>query len=83
MKYFILDTRSQAGNCALWWRDKGAGYTDDLDQAWLLVESEAKLHARRPTDKIVPEALARKHAHTHVRLDSLRADLNIEFVGTR
>jgi hypothetical protein len=63
-KYYILDSRTQVGNCALWWRVNGAGYTDNLDEAWLLDEATAKRDARRPTDKLVPESLARKHAHT-------------------
>lgn len=32
--YYIQDTRQIVGNCALWWRKDGHGYTCNLDEAW-------------------------------------------------
>lgn len=31
--YYLQDTRSFVGNCPLWWREGGNGYTTDLRQA--------------------------------------------------
>jgi len=31
--YYIQDTRSVVGNCALWWRKDDQGYTCDIDDA--------------------------------------------------
>lgn len=33
--YYVQDTRSVVGNCALWWRENGAGYTCAIDEAGL------------------------------------------------
>lgn len=79
-KFYILDSRGVVGNCALWWVTDGKGYTSDLAQAWLVDEAEARrIEASRDSDIAVPEELAKRHAFTHVRLDSLRADMEIPY----
>lgn len=32
--YYIQDTRQCVGNCALWWKKDGQGYTCNLAEAW-------------------------------------------------
>lgn len=76
MRFYILDTRTVAGNCALWWRPGGHGYTTQLEEAGLFVAGERSL---RETDLLVPEAVAQAHAATHVRLDTLRADPSVKW----
>lgn len=71
--FYILDTRQVVGNCALWWRPDGAGYTCDLGDAGLYSREAARSH--RETDIAVPRELAERLAIRHVRLDQLRAAL--------
>lgn len=49
--YFVQDTRSFVGNCPLWWRPNGGGYTTNLDEAGKFTrEAAMKLHSNRDTD---------------------------------
>lgn len=49
--YYIQDTRSYIGNCVVWWRAGGRGYTTDLDDAGLYTQQEALAqHRSRETD---------------------------------
>jgi len=68
--YYILDSRTVVGNCAMWWRPEGAGYTAELDEAGLYTKEKAG--SLRHTDFLVPKELAEKLAVRHVRLDRLR-----------
>jgi len=67
-KCVILDTRQIVGNCAMFWRADGAGYTCDLNDAGLYDKTEG----RRDTDIYVPIEVARKMSVTHVRVEPLR-----------
>ena len=66
--YVILDARQVVGNCALFWRKDGAGYTCNLDEAGLY----AKDRELRDTDIYVPIEVARQSAVTHVRVEPLQ-----------
>jgi len=72
--YYIVDTRTIVGNCALFWCPDGKGYTTQLEEAGLYTKAEAMSH--RPTDLPVPASLARAHGVTHVRVDRLREVLD-------
>lgn len=74
--HYILDKRSCVGNCALWWKPNGKGYTCNLDDAGLYTFKEASSH--RETDIAVPMAMARNLVVSHVRWDSLR-DAGLKF----
>lgn len=67
-QYVILDTRQIVGNCAMFWRPDGAGYTCDLNDAGLY----DKTKGRRETDIYVPVEVARSMAVTHVRVEPLK-----------
>ncbi len=69
-EYLILDMREVVGNCALFWRPEGRGYTCNLDEAGLYTYEEAMSH--RDTDIPVHIDTARGSAVTHVRRDWLR-----------
>lgn len=72
MKYYIMDTRQVVGNCVLWWAPKGQGYVCDLNEAGLF----EKGHSSRDTDVEVPEDIAKACAVTHVRVESLRHEMD-------
>ena len=67
-QYVILDTRQIVGNCAMFWRPDGAGYTCDLSDAGLYDKTEG----RRETDIYVPIEVARSMAVIHVRVEPLK-----------
>jgi len=70
-RFYLLDSRSCVGNCALWWRPDGKGYTCELDQAGTFTLDEARSH--RSTDVPVPVSVAQHSSVRHVRWDALRA----------
>ena len=41
-EYLIQDSRSYVGNCVLWWREHGRGYTTDIDDAGRFTEEVAR-----------------------------------------
>ena len=45
--YYIQDKRSVVGNCVLWWRKGGAGYTCDVGEAEMFTEAEAYATVQR------------------------------------
>ena len=74
--HYILDTRQVVGNCALFWRPNGNGYTCELDDAGLYTRAEAESH--RDTDVPVPREMAERLVVRHVRLDHVRQNLHID-----
>ncbi len=67
--YYILDARSCVGNCALWWRPNGKGYTCELSQAGLYTLEDASSH--REIDIPVHRSIAENRVVKHVRWDAL------------
>lgn len=76
MKYLIMDSRSVVGNCALWWRPEGKGYTGEFSEAGVFDYKSA--HAHRETDIPVPFELAEAVAVRHVRVDMLREFIDLD-----
>ena len=64
--YYIQNTGNR-GDCCVWWRPDGQGYTRDLDDAWKVDEAKAKSICRsRPEQDVMRradevEALAVRH----------------------
>lgn len=69
--FYIQDGRSVVGNCVLWWRSNGQGYTTNLKDAGLYEFKKGF----RETDILVPKELAESLAVTHVRSESLHEAL--------
>ncbi len=47
--YYIQNRDAVCGNCAVWWRVDGKGYTTDLNFAWKVPKSKAeKICSYRP-----------------------------------
>jgi hypothetical protein len=72
--FYIQDARSVVGNCVLWWRPNGHGYTTELKDAGLY--TAAKGRGLRETDVMVPKEIAESLVVTHVRADSMREVLS-------
>lgn len=70
--FHILDTRQVVGNCAMWWRPNGQGYTCDLNDAGKYTRSEVSARTQRDTDIPICCEDARKFAVLHARIDVLR-----------
>jgi hypothetical protein len=83
-RYYIRDTRSVVGNCALWWRPDGAGYTTQLEEAGTWGEAEARrMELARETDRAVPVEVARAASVTHVRVERLGREMDRATKGGR
>ncbi len=73
MRYYIQDTRVYVGNSVVWWREGGAGYTANFDEAGLFSEQEANdAHRNRASDKPIPEDVAKASTSSHVDIQKMR-----------
>jgi hypothetical protein len=72
---FYISNRQPVGNCILWWKVNGHGYTANLDEAWVVPESKALEICRdRPDiDKAHPVDYVEAAARRHVDWQILRA----------
>lgn len=69
--YYIIDTRTVVGNCAMFWGPNRSGYVCNLAEAGKYSEEDAKHQQRsRPTDVAVPCDVIDAMAVTHVRADT-------------
>jgi len=73
--YYLCDTRGVTGNCLMFWRKGGAGYTYNLDDCEVYPESVAmRMHNERTSDmpypKDVIDLLAERHVD-HQDLDNV------------
>lgn len=67
-RYYVQDTRQVVGNCMLFWRKGGSGYTTELGDAGLYTSKQAA--RMRETDRAWPRALIEQNAVRHVRADN-------------
>ncbi len=72
--YLIQDTRQIVGNCVLWWRPEGAGYTTEFSEAGRFNEEQIK--GNRDTDVAIPIEAAAAACVTHVRAETLTRALD-------
>lgn len=76
MQFYIQDSRSYVGNCVLWWRTGGKGYTTHLDEAGVYEKEAAERICRnRSTEVMIPVDIARAAASLQVdaqRLSRIR-----------
>ena len=66
--FYIRNTKSVVGNCALWWRPDGEGYTCDLRLAWKVPLEQAKniCRSRPEQDVYLPCEAVESIAQVHV-----------------
>ena len=65
--YYLQDSRTYTGNCMMWWRENGAGYTSDITEAWALSYKRAmSYHKARHTDIPWPVDYIKKKARPRV-----------------
>jgi len=70
---YYIQSRGCVGNCALWWRAGGSGYTCDLKQAWKVTFQEAVRICRdRPQEDIPrPVELVDRLSEQHLDVQQL------------
>lgn len=68
--YYVLDTRTYVGNCALFWAKNSAGYTCDPAEAHVYTETEIKGHSWRATDVPVLKDEVDAALVRHLRVDT-------------
>lgn len=67
MKLFYIENLAHRGNCRLWWRVDGKGYTCNLDDAWKVDKAQAeKICASREQDVARPAKVMEERAVRHV-----------------
>jgi hypothetical protein len=70
--YYIQDTRPQYGDCALWWRKEGYGYTVNLRDARKIDLATFRFRSDRPTDVLRLCSEIDALAETHVDVQKLK-----------
>ena len=55
MEYYLQDTRSYVGNCVLWWKKDGNGYTTNIAEAHIYSTDDLFNKTFRETDKFWPK----------------------------
>lgn len=58
-KFYVQDKRDYVGNCILWWRENGAGYTTNIEDAGVFTEDT--LPKNRETDVPWPKKYIDEH----------------------
>lgn len=70
--YVIQDSRSGVGDCAVWWRPNGYGYTCNMDEAGRFTETEARrIACGRDSDRVFALADVTPLAARHVIVAAL------------
>jgi hypothetical protein len=64
--YYIQDTRQFVGNCVMFWRHEGKGYTCDFEEAGVFSGDDPRVHSDRDTDVPWPVMQVRASRVTHV-----------------
>ncbi len=74
--YYIQNV-GYVGNCLLWWRPNGNGYTCDLDDAWRVTKEKADdiCRTRRGQDIAWPVSAVDSAANRHLDCETWRAYL--------
>ena len=58
-EFYVQDKRQYVGNCILWWRENGNGYTTNIDEAGVFTEKN--LPIKRETDVAWPKDYIDEH----------------------
>lgn len=51
---YYIQNKGFSGNCLIWWKDGGHGYTSNLDEAWIVSYAEAKRICKTRPDEDFP-----------------------------
>ena len=73
-RLYYIQNRLPCGNCVMWWREGGHGYTCDIGQAGKYLQSEALriIQGRPGIDKAYPCDEVDARIVRHVDFQSLR-----------
>jgi hypothetical protein len=75
--YVVWYTRNFSGDCVIFWRPDGNGYTTNLDEAGRYTKTQAEeIATRRGLEKAVPLKAAEAAARRHVTADGLRGEMD-------
>lgn len=72
--WYLQDTRVYYGNCMVWWKQDGRGYTSDLTEAHVFTDEEAVKGASRETDVFWPKDYIDAHARPRVDFQVVKMD---------
>ena len=72
--WYYIQNRGYVGNCIIWWREGGHGYTCNLDEAWKVNEAKAQELCSSRDGKDVMWSVAEVNVLTqrHLTDESLR-----------
>jgi hypothetical protein len=71
--YYLQDSRQYVGNSILWWREGGAGYTTNLEEAGTFTAEKAfRQHRDRSSDRPWLKTYIDQHANRHVDHQKLK-----------
>jgi hypothetical protein len=67
---YYIQYKVYTGNCLIWWREGGHGYTNNLKEAWKVTIEQARQATLRPIDIIWPVEFADSFAVIHITQDA-------------
>lgn len=71
--FYIQDGRQVVGNCIVFWREDGQGYSSDLKQAWRIpYEKALAIEQGRESEILWPCDIIDAHAKIHIDIQDLR-----------
>lgn len=73
--YYIQDKRQFVGNCVMLWRENGAGYTCEFEDAGLFLGEDSRVCSDRDTDVPWPVMAVRAARVEHVDAQKLYAQI--------
>jgi len=76
MKYYV--SKGYVGNCLLWWRKGGYGYTCDLSDAEIFTETDPKFQSVSKDEKYTlwDADYIIKHTESHVNGDKIDRNMS-------
>lgn len=78
LEWYYIQNKGYVGDCLLWWRIGGRGYTTNVSQAWKVPKEKAlRIASTRPNEDFArPESVVMKAATVHVSASSAEPFFN-------
>lgn len=82
---YYIQNKGFCGNCLIWWKDGGHGYTCNLDEAWMVPLKKAKEICKSRPNEDFPRPIDEvdKVSSRHVTQGALEAVMGLGAASSR